>query len=215
MLKTFLYQLMSLKIGNIDLFDAIFHAHAESRSLSSAEAQEERLWRTLHDALDAIVEDDGDMVALVVDGLDEMVGQKNAAKRVSAKLHELARGLSGVRVIQFSQPLELDLGPSTEKLELSLDNIGDDIQAVVRQGLYRIAHFTNRDYIDQEYLVDDIVEVSDDSMLSASLSIQYLHLQNTNEDFAKAVQLITKAPSTISDHVQRLLMLTKLDQDGQ
>ena len=215
MLKAFLYQLMSLNIGDIGLFKAISKAHAESKKLSSAEAQEEGLWKAFQDALEAIADDEGDTLTLIVDGIDEMNGQKPAAKRVSAKLHELARGIPGVRVIQFSQPLDLALEPSTEKIELSLDNIGDDIQAVVRQGLYRLPHFADRDYISQENIVDDIVAVSDDSMLSASLYTQYLLLQNTLEDFNKAVQDITKAPRTISDHVQRLLMSTKPDQDSQ
>ncbi|RYP76267.1 hypothetical protein DL771_001886 [Monosporascus sp. 5C6A] len=216
MLKTFLYQLLSLRIGDIGLFNAILQAHADSKTLSTAEEQEDRLWEAFRHALDAVsigdTDNDGEMLAIIVDGLDEMSGLKPAAKRVATKLNELARDIPGVRVIQFSQPLELSIG---EKIELSLDNISDDIQTIVRQGLSRHPHFVAREYAEQDSIIDDVVEVSDGSMLIAHLCVQYLLIQGTQADFVKAVELLTKSRGTVADHVQRLLATAKLDSHSK
>ncbi|RYP50224.1 hypothetical protein DL768_004208 [Monosporascus sp. mg162] len=216
MLKTFLYQLLSLRIGDIGLFNAIVQAHADLKTLSAVEDQEDRLWEAFRHALDIVsigdTDNDGEMLAIIVDGLDEMSGLKLAAKRVATKLNELARDIPGVRVIQFSQPLELSIG---EKIELSLDNISDDIQTIIRQGLSRHPHFVDREYAEQDRIIDDVVEVSDGSMLIAHLCVQYLLIQNTQADLGKAIELLTKSRGTVADHVQRLLATAKLDSHSK
>ncbi|RYO75927.1 hypothetical protein DL766_004901 [Monosporascus sp. MC13-8B] len=216
MLKTFLYQLLSLRIGDIGLFNAILQAHADSNTLSTAEDQEDRLWEAFRHALDVVsigdTDNDGEMLAIIVDGLDEMSGLKPAAKRVATRLNELAHDIPGVRVIQFSQPLELSIG---EKIELSLDNISDDIQTIIRQGLSRHPHFVHRDYAEQDSIIDNVVEASDGSMLIAYLCVQYLLIQDTQANLGKAVELLTKSRGTVADHVQRLLATAKLDSHSK
>jgi len=216
MLKTYLYQLLSLRIGDIGLFNALLQAHADSTTLSTAEDQEDRLWEAFRDALDVVsighTDNDGEMLAIVVDGLDEMPGLKPAAKRVATKLNELAHDIPGVRVIQFSQPLELSIG---EKVELSLDNISDDIQTIIRQGLSRHPHFVHRDYAEQDGIIDNVVEASDGSMLIAYLCVQYLLIQDTQANLGNAVELVTKSRGTVADHVQRLLAAAKLDTQSK
>ncbi|RYP08426.1 hypothetical protein DL764_001914 [Monosporascus ibericus] len=216
MLKSFLYQLLSLRIGDIGLFNAILQAHADSKTLSTTEDQEDRLWEALRHALDAVsigdTDNDCEMLAIIVDGLDEMSGLKPAAKRVATKLNELAHDIPGVRVIQFSQPLELSIG---EKVELSLENISDDIQMIIRQGLSRHPHFADREHAEQDGIIDDVVAVSDGSMLIAYLCVQYLLIQDTQANLGKAVELLTKSRGTVADHVQRLLATATLDSHSK
>lgn len=210
MLKSFLYQLLSLRIGDVHLFEIIQEAYYSSRTLSTAEEQEERLWKALKDAIYLDQNDDRfEMLAIVIDGLDEMTGLKPAAKRVSMKLKELVG--EDVRVIQFSQPLE----SAGEKIELFLDNISDDIQTIIRQGLIRHPHFTDRDYVEQDFIVEDLAHISDGSMLVASLCVQYLLLQDTHANFGKAVELLVKSPGTVAEHIQRILATAKLDSHSK
>ncbi len=208
-----------MRIGDIELFDAIFQAHTESKNLSTAEAQENRLWEAFKHALQVISidysDDDGDRLVIVVDGLDEMSGQKPAAKQVSTKLHQLAHELRGVRVLQFSQPLELPVGTAMEKIEVSLENIWDDIQTIIHQGLSRHPHFVDREFAEKECIADDIVGVCDGSMLIASLCIHYLFLQDTHAKFDTALGHLSKAVATVSEHVQRLLSTAKLSSDSK
>ncbi|KAK7749096.1 hypothetical protein SLS62_008491 [Diatrype stigma] len=221
MLKTFLYQLLSLRIGDVDLFEVLVEAYEDAKSLKTAQDQEEKLWAAFREALkfsghapDILSLDGSDdkdeVIAIVVDGLDEMTGLKPAAKQVSTKLSELAS--EDVRVIQFSQPLELGIG---EKIDLSLDNISDDIQTIISQGLAHHSHFTDRDYVEQEYILERLIEICDGSMLVAYLCVQYLALQDTHDKFSKAVDLLSKSTVTVAEHVQRLLGIVKLDSHSK
>jgi tetratricopeptide (TPR) repeat protein len=215
MLKTLLFQLMSLRIGDIDLFIAIYQAFTESKTISSTDAQEERLWEALRQALNSISSED-DEVAIIVDGLDEMEGLKPAAKQVSAKLQAIAQDAAGLRVLLFSQPLDIQSTESVETVELSIDNVYEDIQTILQQGLLRYPHFSNIDPAQQDSIVDGLLGVSDGSMLLATLLVGYLAYQKTDADFGKAVEAILKSPPrNVAELIQRYLGVAKLDSDSK
>ncbi|KAJ2989351.1 hypothetical protein NUW58_g3511 [Xylaria curta] len=210
MLKTLLFQLLSLRIGDLDLFVAIFQAFTESKALSSAAAQEDRLWEALKQALSSIRSDDEE-IALIIDGLDEMEGLKPVAKQVSEKLQGLAHDLAHLRVILFSQPLEVRSEKCTE-IELSFDYLYDDLQTVLDQGLSRYPHFSDRDFAEKATIVDGLLGISDGSMLLASLFVSYLAQQKTHDDFGKAYDSLVKSPPRgAAELVQKLLGSLKLD----
>ncbi|KAI0148600.1 hypothetical protein GGR57DRAFT_505069 [Xylariaceae sp. FL1272] len=216
MLKTLLFQLLSLRIGDLDLFNVIFKAYTDSQSLTTTKAQEERLWDALRQALYAVSGDEDDLLAIVIDGLDEMEGLKPAAKQVSMKLQKIVQDAAGLRVILFSQPLDIDSTHLIEKVELSSDNVDDDVHTIIRQGLSKLQHFSDKDFSEQDHIIDNLLNIADRSMLSATLFVEYLAQHKTHAEFSKAVDALLKSPPrSVADLVQRLLGVLKLDVNSR
>ncbi|TGJ87334.1 hypothetical protein E0Z10_g1461 [Xylaria hypoxylon] len=214
MLKTLLFQLLSQRIGDLDLFIIIFQAFTDSKALSSGAAQEERLWEALRQALSNSSADEE--IAIVVDGLDEMEGLKPAAKKVSEKLQAIAQDVANLRLVLFSQPLGVHLAKAIESVELSFDNLFDDLQTILQQGLSQNPHFADRDLAEQGSIIDGLLNLSDGSMLLASLLVAYLAQQKTHADFGKAYETLIKTPpKNVGELVQRLLLVLKLDGDSK
>lgn len=213
MLKTLLFQLLSFRIGDLDLFNVILQAYTHAKTLSSVQEQEKGLWETLQQALNNI-SSEGDEVVIIVDGLDEMEGQKPAAKKAAAKLQEIAQEAAGIRVLLFSQALDIGTTNSVERIELTADNVFDDLQTILREGLLRQNHFSDRDFIEQDDIVDTLLGISDGSMLSATLFVDYLAQQKTSEGFGGALGTLRESPPlSVAELVQRLLAIVKLDSD--
>ncbi|KAI0523922.1 hypothetical protein F5B22DRAFT_422975 [Xylaria bambusicola] len=214
MLKTLLFQLLSLRIGDLDLFIIIFQAFTESKSLSSSAAQEERLWEALRQALSNSSVDEE--IALIIDGLDEMEGLKPAGKKVSEKLQSIAQDVSHLRLLLFSQPLGVHAAKSMEIVELSLDNIYDDLHTIVQQGLSRNPHFVDKDIGEKSNIIDNLLTITDGSLLIANLLVAYLAKQKTPADFGKGYDtLVNSPPKNVAELVQKLLAAVKLDNDSR
>ncbi len=214
MLKTLLFQLLSLRIGDLDLFIVIFQAFTESKALPSGAAQEDRLWEALQQALSNSSEDEE--IAIIIDGLDEMEGLKPAGKKVSEKLQGIAQNVAHLRLILFSQPLGVHAAKSMEIVELSIDNVYDDLQTIIQQGLSRNPHFAARDPAEQNSIFDGLLTICDGSMLFSSLFVAYLAQQKTPADFGKAYEtLVTSPPQSVAELVQRLLGTVKPDSDSK
>ncbi|KAI1307781.1 hypothetical protein F5Y03DRAFT_383680 [Xylaria venustula] len=213
LLKTLLFQLLSLRIGDLDLFIVIFQAFTESKALSSVAAQEERLWEALRQALSNSSEDEE--IAIVIDGLDEIEGQKPAGKKLSEKLQGIAQDIAHLRLVLFSQPLGVH-SKATEVVELSIDNLYDDLQTIIQQGLFRNPHFESRDPAEQSSIADGLLTITDGSLLLASLSVSYLAQQKTPQDFGKAYETLVKSPTqSVPELVQILLRTVKPDNDSK
>ncbi|KAI0871775.1 hypothetical protein GGS24DRAFT_509450 [Hypoxylon argillaceum] len=210
MLKTLLFQLLSFRIGDLDLFNIILQAYNDAKALSSAEAQEQKLWETLQHALNNI-SSEGDELIIIIDGLDEMEGLKPAAKLLSAKLQGIAQEAAGLRVLLFSQPLDIETTTFVERVELTLDTVFDDIQTILQEGLSRNPSFSG-----SEDIIDSLLGMSDGSMLSATLFVEYLAQQKTPEGFVGAFEALRESPPRgVAELVQRLLAVVKLDSDSK
>jgi len=215
MLKTLLFQLLSLRISDVDLFVVVLQAFTDSKTISSVAAQEERLWEALRQALANISSED-DELAIVIDGLDEMDGLKPAARHVSAKIQSIAQETGSLRVLLFSQHLEVQSGTPVETIELSPENVYDDVQTVLQQGLSRFHHFADRNAAEQDNIVDGLLGISEGSMLLAALFVRYLTLQKTHEGFGQAVEALVKSPPrNVAELVHRYLGLAKIEGDSR
>lgn len=213
MLKTLLFQLLSFRIGDLDLFNVILQAYTHAKTLASVEDQEKTLWETLKQALNNI-SSEGDEVVIIIDGLDDMEGQKAAAKKAAAKLQELAQEAAGLRVLLFSQALDIETTTSVERIELTADNVFDDLQTILQEGLSRQKNFSDRDFMEQDDIVDTLLGISDGSMLFATLFVEYLAQQKTTEGFVGALDALRESPPhSPGELVQRLLGIAKLDSD--
>ncbi|KAI1121826.1 hypothetical protein F5Y10DRAFT_288019 [Nemania abortiva] len=210
MLKTLLFQLLSFRIGDIDLFNVILQAYNDASVLSSADAQEQKLWDTLQHALNNI-SSEGDELVIIIDGLDEMEGLKPAAKLASSKLQAIAQEAAGLRVLLFSQPLDMDTMTSVERIELNLDTVLDDLRTILQEGLFR-----NKCFSGAEDIVDSLLAMCDGSLLSATLFVEYLAQQKTPEGFMGAFEALRESPPrSVAELVQRLLGVVKLDGDSR
>ncbi|KAI1321099.1 hypothetical protein F5Y16DRAFT_389291 [Xylariaceae sp. FL0255] len=216
MLKTLLFQLLSLRIGDIHLFDVIYTSFAESKILRSAKEQESMLWETLRHALYAVSGDEDNLLAIVVDGLDEMEGLKPAAKQVSAKLRDIVEGAAGLRVLLFSQSLGSDPAHPIETVDLSTETVYDDIHAILQQGLSHVSHFADKSFAEQEDMVDGLLDNTSGSMLMATLFIEYLKQHKSRDEFEKGVEILLNTQThSVSELVQKLLTIAKLDDDSK
>lgn len=212
MLKAFLLQLLSQRVGDLEVFRTIMDAYLQSRTLDSASKQEEMLWNALGTALNIPHNEESEM-ALVVD-LDELEGQSTRAKEVGDRLQKLVDKTSSARLIIFSPPLELKPSTATALVHMAMENM-DDLQTIIRHGLTRVNHFTDRDEIAQENIVEQLVTICDGSAVYAFLAVRYLKLQKSHAALDQALGALIKSPHTVGDVVQKLLTILHLESDSR
>lgn len=214
MLKTLLLQLLTQRIGDLDVFQTIMEAYVDSQTLSSHK-QEERMWRALETALHGAYNDEIESLAIVID-LDELEAQKSQGKQVAERLQKLVQGANGVRLLLFTSPLELKPATATVTVNMTIENTADDLSTIIRHGLRRVSQFTeSRDEAAQEQIVDRLMSASDGSMLYAFLAVRYLKLQKDRPSFDQAVDALIKSPHTTSEAVQKILGVAHLNKDSR
>lgn len=147
--------------------------------------------------------------------LDELEAQKSRGKEIAERLQRLVEKLSGIRLILFSSPGEFKPAIETTTVNLSCENLADDFQTIIRHGLNRLLHFSDRDEAAQEHIVDQLTSISDGSMLYASLAVRYLKLQKSHSNFDQAVEALFKSPHNVADVVQKLLTVMHLDNNSK
>lgn len=213
MLKTLLFQLLSQRIGDLKVFNLIMEAYMDTSRLQSAKKQEERLWEVAQKALETVCDDPNEPLAIVIDSLDEMEGQKSEGKRVAERLQKMVHQAPGVRLIMFSE--QLDSKDWTTMTIHMKDNNSDDLQTIIRQSLGRYSPFSEKNEAAQEYVVDRLVSVSKGSILHASLAVRFLKSQSSVSVFDQAVEGLPKSLATVTDAVQKLVGVLQLDTDSK
>lgn len=214
MLKTLLFQLLSQRIGDIKVFNMIMEAYMDTSRFQSPKKQEERIWDAIQKALETIYNDPNHSLVIVIDGLDEMEGQKPEGRRVAERLQKMVHRAPGARLIMISEDLELKASTSTTTIKM-MENNTDDMQTIIRQSLNRCPHFSEKNEAAQEYVVDQLVATSKGSILHASLAVRYLKSQKSVSAFDQAVDSLSKSLGTISDAVQKLVGVSQLDNDSK
>lgn len=212
MLKTFLLQLLSQRVGDLELFRVTMDVYLQSRTLESAQKQEEVLWNALEAALNTSHDEESEM-ALVVD-LDESDGQKTRGKEVASRLQKLVDKIPGARVIIFSSPVELKHSSATTSVDMGMENI-DDLQTIFRHGLARVHHFSDRDEAARENILEQLMTICDGSAVYAFLAVRYLKLQKSHSALDQALSSLTKSPHTVGDIVHKLLTALHLENDSR
>lgn len=208
MLRTYLNQLLAINIGNIGLFDAINEAYTESKN-SNAEELEAKLWQAFSKALNAISNEHEDSLAIVVDGVVESDTLVQASCK---KLHELAIRYLGVRLIQFSQPLNQQPASSV-RVNLSIENLSDDIRTLIRRKLHIHNHFKDREIGDQENIIEQIATAAGGNMLWTYLACMIIRRQDSCKAFDESLRSLVGGPLTVTDLVKRLFKSLDLDSD--
>lgn len=214
MLKTLLFQMLSQRIGDFKVFSMVMEAYMDTNRPQSAKKQEERIWEVIQRALEAVCDDPNRPLVIVVDSLDEMVGQKAEGKRVAERLQKMVQRAPGARLIMFSRQLDLQGLTSTTTIDMK-DNNTDDLHTIIRQSLSRHPHFSEKDEAAQEYVVEQLASMSGNSILHASLAVRFLKSQKSASLFDQAVDSLSKSMNTVSSAVQKLVGVLQLDTDSK
>lgn len=212
MLKTFMSQLLSQRIGEVEIYRVIMDAYLQSRTLHSAKKQEEIMWTALEAALNIPFDDEGEM-ALIVD-LDDMEAKKTRGAEVAVRLQKLVEKNSGVRLIIFSSSGDLKHATTTTSVDMVAENF-DDIQTIIRHGLARVQAFAHKDEVGQESIVDNLTACCDGSAVYAFLAVRYLKLQKSDAALSQAIGALAKSPHTVADAVQKLLAVLHLENESR
>ena len=216
MVKTLLYQLLEQRVGDVTVYRAIKHAFENLRTTFSAEEHESTLWKALTQILTSLDNADSeeektiDHLALVIDGLDEMRGQKKAAVSVCNRLQELAHQYKIVKLIHFSEPLEMTATRGA-RLTLTLEQTSDDLHTILHKSLSRNVHFVEQAELDQEKIVERLAGAADGSLLWAGLAANYVRMQSSHASTMQALETLFSTPRTVPDAVQKLLSTMQLD----
>lgn len=208
MLKTLLNQLLSLRIGDLEIFQAVFEAYKVSETTSTAEKQEANLWTALSKCIKD-VSGEGDTTLVVV--IDNVTDSDSEMRNAVKKMQDLVTKCSGVRLVQFSQQLN-NRPAHYKKVTLGSDRTKDDIRVIVKSKLQRHDHFKDRKSDDQELIVEKLVEASEGSILWATLICRLIQRQNDCNAFDKALDSALKA-KTIPKAVEKLIVDLDLEDD--
>lgn len=209
LLKTLLWQILSQRIGDIHLYRTLSEAYHESKDTNSLNQNEDILWSSLEKVLTAISREEPDTLVLVVDGLDEISGQKQHAQTVAKRLHDMASSISGLKLIRFSQPLDVP-HKNSEHVTLSTETVLEDIRAILRRELGGHKAFSDKDDFAQESTIDKLAVAADGSILWAWLAAQYVNHQKVHSNLDEAVQTLVTSHKTIPDIVERLIPVLNL-----
>lgn len=212
LVKTLLYQLLEIRIGDEALYLAVNDAFNKAHGLSKPDAQEEVLWQALHKSLAALSrEQEDDALVLVVDGLDGIHGQK--AKTTTNKLVELAKKHGPVRLILLAQ--QIDVSVTASRLILDASYTGGDIKSLIQHSLHNDPQYKHLSEDDRENVVDQLTTSAGDSILWATLAAKWLVLQTSRAAFDKAFEALKVRPgqASVGDIVQKLLGSLELPQD--
>lgn len=214
LVRTLLYQLLYQRLGDECLFDVINKAVTPELLRRSVQEQEDCLWKALQDGLRHMNDAENDPLVIVVDGIDG-IGEKSIAQKVSQRLWGLATSARAIRLIQFSQCIEVAATKDVKQFELTADVLRQDMISIARLSLRRNDHFKGLGEPEQDRLVDQLVHAAGTSNLWLALACRHLRLQQ--QITIKAVEAIIHGSNnaSVTDLVHKILSTTQLSQDSK
>lgn len=208
MLKTLLNQLLVLRIGDIDIFQAVYEAYMASETANTVEKQEASLWTALTKCIKDVSGEGDTTLVVVIDNVADSV--RGAVKQ----LQDLVASCSQVRLVQFSQ--ELNHRPAHyKKVTLGRDNSKDDIRTIVKRKLQQHDHFAGRQSDEKELMIEKLVEASEGSILWATLTCRLVQRQKDQKSFDEALASAHKGSKTVTEAVKKLLLDLNLTDDEE
>jgi hypothetical protein len=171
--KSLLFQLLKLRVGNMGMYYALFRAYHQCRTSEDLKSYEEHLWQALGEALQNPVEGSNELV-LIVDGLDEIAESSSASIQASGALSPavlLERLVSvtnqgkGTRLITLSSSIKMPSSVKGIHHQITREDVRDDLHAVAMRALIHNHHFHGQRAYDQEQVLDRIIQVAHGSFL--------------------------------------------------
>ncbi|EMD68013.1 hypothetical protein COCSADRAFT_156478 [Bipolaris sorokiniana ND90Pr] len=221
--KSLLFQLLNLRIGNMNMYWALFRAYNQCRNCEDVKTYEEYLWQALTEALQHPAAGSNELV-IVVDGLDEIADSKSASVQAMGgfsptglleKLAKVTKQGRGVRLITMSSSVKLSSPSMGIQHEITRDDVRDDLHAVALRSLIHNHHFHGQRAIEQEQLVDRVIQISNGSFLQLSLICELLNGQKSPDAMSKVISGLETSKPTISDLIVNLFKQLNPSNDAK
>lgn len=219
--KTLLYQLLNLRVGNMYIYHALSRAYEHARQTADSKAYEDHLWNALTDALQHPLEHANDTV-IVVDGVDEIRGGQQVGQLLLERLTRTIGRAKRTKMVALSQSLQLPSGARGTQRTLSPEDTRDDVHAVAIRGLARCPHFTSKPGSEQELVIAQINDTAKGNLLWTTLVCEVLKMEPSPDSFTKTLQslkgnqqpgipdLVTRLLSVLQPSKESLLLLSFL-----
>ncbi|RMY02353.1 hypothetical protein D0868_08011 [Hortaea werneckii] len=205
--KTLLYQLLGLRVGNMYLYHALARAYEYARQTADPKGYEDHLWNALTDALQHPLEHANDTV-IVVDGVDEVQGGQQAGQSLLERLTRVIGRSKRTKIIALSQSLQLPSSARGSQRTISPEDTRDDIHAVAIRALAHSPHFTSKPGPEQETVIAHINDTAKGSFLWATLVCEVLKVEQSPDTFSKVLQSLKSSDQpSIPELVTRLLSI--------
>lgn len=194
-------QLMDIRLGNVQMFDAIVQAYNSS---SSAE-MENCLWT----AIDAAFSPHSEPTVIIIDGLDQL---RDNNKQVCERITKLSNKHRSLKSVVLSRPNTIPTNDKTWKnFKIEPDHVYDDVHHVAKHHLQRCESFNKKKDADKHAVLDRIVKTAKGSFLWTLLAIDVLSLSKSPEDFDKELGALRETLDEIIK--QRAGMIDFSDSD--
>lgn len=196
-IKRLLLQSLEHNVGNVSFYEHLCTAFRQSTGANAAADTEQILWRAFEQALDV----NSDII-IVVDGLDQMVGEEKDRVQFLNRLHEICANHAETKAIVLSHSLSEPSTKKTRKFTLQPANVREDLRRFVEQNLKLHQHFRDRTEDEKREIVTRIVEVANGSFILAKYTIILLRRETAHEGFTQASKNV---PKSVPEALQRLV----------
>ncbi|KAH3949571.1 hypothetical protein HBH64_038280 [Parastagonospora nodorum] len=219
--KTLLFQLLNLRVGNMGLYYAIFRAYHQCRTTGDLKVYEDYLWTALGDALAHPVEGSNEL-AIIVDGLDEIADSKSASIQSAGgmspaslleKLVTVTNQGRGVRLITLGSSIKMPSSAKGTHHQITREDLREDLHAVALRALVHNHNFHGQRAYDQEQFLDRIIQTANGSFLYTILVCQILNAQKSPETVTKFLDTVEKQKPSIQELI--LQLFTSLNTTSQ
>ncbi|KAF2727980.1 hypothetical protein EJ04DRAFT_450238 [Polyplosphaeria fusca] len=212
--KSLLSQLLNLRVGNMGMYHALSRAYVHCRDAKDAQSYEDHLWHALAETLKHPIEDGNDVV-VVIDGLDELdTPQPTQAALIENLASATAHG-KRVRLVALSSKLSKPSHGKGNVVEISHDDVHDDIHAVALKALAHNHHFHGKPGHEQEHALDRILHSSQGSFLWTILACELLNKEKSPEAFIKALDSLTTSKASTDDLVLKFVTSLELTSNAK
>jgi anion-transporting ArsA/GET3 family ATPase len=221
--KSLLFQLLNLRIGNMNMYWALFKAYNQCRNSEDVKAYEECLWQALTEALQHPAAGSNELV-IVVDGLDEIAESKSASIQAMGgfsstglleKLAKVTKQGRGVRLITMSSSVKLSSSTMGIQHEITRDDVRDDLHAVALRALMHNHHFHSQRALEQEQLLDRIIQSANGSFLRVTLICELLNGQKSPDALSKTMDGFESSKPSVSDLIVSLIKQLNPNNDAK
>lgn len=218
LVKSLLFQLMNLRVGNRIMYDHISEAYHACQRTNDLEQYENHLWHALTRSLENPLDDDSNELVIIVDGLDEISENKAHVRDAYNKLKSAVIKGKGARLIVTSNTSSV-ISATKAGQEFHYDitdaDLRDDLHAVAFKILDQNTNFHNKLAKVQENLLDKIIREAQGSFLWTTITCEILNKQTSTENMNKLFDKLISPGAQISDLVLTLFNILELNDKAK
>ena len=199
--KSLLLQLLDRNIGDVQLYTQVVQAYEKSKKSGGYAELEDDLWRAFSTGIQTVASSKANLVILV-DGLDDVVGGKQAAAKLFKRLHSILEKRQTIRSVIFSRKFSEEKPKGVREIRIAADHVRDDIGRLVKSTLESNPHYKHRSNEEKDKVVDRLLDTAKDSFLWAVLVLNFLTAEETEKGFQSVLDHV---PSSLQGLLERLV----------